>query len=219
MSKAEDPRLIATRSIALDAALNILQEEGVLSITHASISAKTGISRSTLYRHWPKLNQLRNDAFKRAARPPSISAKTNGPLRADLSWLLGILMAALNETPWGQIAPQVIAAATTDPQARSVINDFMKERIASVEAIFAAAEARGELPSGVPVRYLVEMAIAVPYFRKLIAGLPLDHEWLDTHVELICRLAEGSEHLKFRDSDSVDRSIAADTGNDIGHTG
>ena len=191
MNKPEDPRLIATRNIVLDAALIILQDKGVLSVTHASISAKTGISRTTLYRHWPKLDQLRNDAFKRAARPPHISPKTNGPLRADLTWLLGILMAALNETPWGQIAPQVIAAAATDQEARSVINDFMKERIASVEAIFAAAEARGELSPDVPVRYLVEMAIAVPYFRKLIAGFPLDHEWLDTHVELICSLAEG----------------------------
>ena len=127
MNKTEDPRLIATRNVALDAALIILHDEGVLSVTYAAISAKTGISRSTLYRHWPKLDQLRNDAFKRDSRPPSISPKTNGPLRADLTWFLGILMAALNETPWGQIAPQVIAAAATDQQARSVINDFMEE--------------------------------------------------------------------------------------------
>ena len=135
---------------------------------------------------------MRNDAFKRAATPPSISPQTDGPLRADLTWLLGILMAALNETPWGQIAPQVIAAAATDQEARAVINDFMKERMASVEAIFAAAEARGELSPGVPVSYLVQMAIAVPYFRKLIAGLPIDQAWLETHVDLICRLAEGT---------------------------
>ncbi len=135
---------------------------------------------------------MRNDAFKRAATPTYIAPQTDGPLRADLTWLLGILLAALNETPWGQIAPQVIAAAATDQEARAVINDFMKERMAFTKAIFAAAEARGELSPGVPVDYLVQMAIAVPYFRKLIAGLPLDREWLETHVDLICRLAEGS---------------------------
>jgi hypothetical protein len=77
-----------------------------------------------------------------------------------------------------------------------VINDFMKERISSVEAILAAAEVRGELPPGVPVRHIVEMAIAVPYFRKLIVGSPLDQDWLDSHVDLICRLAEGPLHRK-----------------------
>jgi len=135
---------------------------------------------------------MRNDAFKRAATPTSISPQTDGPLRADLTWLLGILMAALNETPWGQIAPQVIAAAATDQEARAVINDFMKERMAFTEAIFTAAEARGELSPDVHVSYLMQMAIAVPYFRKLIAGLPLDREWLETHVDSICRLAKGS---------------------------
>lgn len=192
MSKPEDPRLTATRNQALDAAQHILRDEGVLAVTHGSVSARTGISRSTLYRHWPEIGQMRNDAFKRAATPPSMSPQTDGPLRADLSWLLGILIDALNETPWGQIAPQVIAAAATDQEARAVINDFMKERMASVQAIFSAADARGELAPGVPVEYLIQMAIAVPYFRKLIAGLPIDHEWLKTHVDLICRLAEGA---------------------------
>ncbi len=189
MNKTEDPRLAATRTFALDAALSILQEKGVLAVTHASISAETGISRSTLYRHWPKLESLRNDAFLRAATSPVFTPKTNGPLRADLAWMLGNLLTALNETPWGQVAPQVIAVAATDQQARTVIDDFMKDRIVSVEAVFIAAKERGELQENVPVRQLVEMAIAVPYFRKLIAGLPLDHEWLDAHVDLICRLA------------------------------
>jgi AcrR family transcriptional regulator len=192
MNKPEDPRLIATRDAALDAALQILQKEGVLAVNHGSVSKITGISRSTLYRHWPQIDRLRNDAFKRAASPSSIPPATDGPLKADISWLLGILVAALNETPWGLIAPQVIAAAATDQEARTLINEFMKERIANVEAIFDAAKARGDLPPDAPVHNLVEMAIAVPYFRKLIVGLPLDQDWLESHVNLICHLAESA---------------------------
>jgi len=192
MTEPEDPRLAATRNHALDAALEILQKKGVLAVTQGSVGKATGISRSTLYRHWPEIAQLRNDAIKRAARSSSsiVPRETDGPLRADLTWILSFLVTALNETPWGQIAPQVIAAAATDTEARKVINDFMRDRIGNVEAVFLAAEARGELQPDAPVRHLVEMAIAVPYFRKLIAGLPLDQDWLDAHVELICRLAE-----------------------------
>lgn len=190
MAKPDDPRLIATRNIVLDAALHILQEEGVLAVNHGTVSKKTGISRSTIYRHWPELIKLRNDTFMRAASPPNMAPKTNGPLRADLTWLLGILMAALNETAWGKIAPQVIAAAATDPDARIVANHWFNERIAYMEAVFTAAEARGELSPDAPVQQLVETAIGVPYFRKLIAGLPLNYEWLDSHVDMLCRLAE-----------------------------
>lgn len=186
---AEDPRIIATRDLALDAAQKILQEEGVLAVTHGSVSKATGISRSTLYRHWPGLDAMRNDAFVRAATSPKFAPKTNGPLRADLVWMMGKLRTALNETRWGHIAPQVIAAAATDEQARAVIEGFMKDRMADLEDVFAAARARGELREDAPVRQLIELAIAVPYFRKLIAGLPLDRKWLDAHVDLICRLA------------------------------
>jgi AcrR family transcriptional regulator len=193
MSKHEDPRLAATRDLAMDAALSLLQEKGVLAVTHAAISAETGISRSTLYRHWPVVEKLRNDAFLRAATSPEFAPKTNGPLRVDLIRILGNLLTALNNTPWGKIAPQVIAAAATDEQARTVINDFMQDRISNVEAVFLAADARGELRGDVPIQQLIEMAIAVPYFRKLIAGLPLDHGWLELHVDQICYLATRSD--------------------------
>lgn len=189
MKLSEDPRIIATRNLALDAALNILQDEGVLAVTYGAVSKATGISRSTLYRHWPRLEAMRNDAFLRAATSPNFAPMTNGPLRADLASMMGNLRTALNETPWGQIAPQVIAAAATDKQARAVIEGFMKDRIASLEDVFGAARNRGELREGAPVRQIIEMAISVPYFRKLVAGLPLDQEWLDDHVDLICRLA------------------------------
>lgn len=190
MTHVEDPRLVATRLSALDAALKILQEDGIVAVSHGAVSKATGISRSTLYRHWPEVDQLRIDAIKRATRPSKVTPRTNGPLRADLTWLLSFLLVALNETPWGQIAPHVIAAAATNDEARTVINNFMKERIAGVEAVFTAAEARGEVPPGGPTRHLAEMAVAVPYFRRLIAGVPLDHDWLVSHVDRICRLAE-----------------------------
>ena len=190
MKIIEDPRLTATRNIALDAAVGILHDKGVMAITHATISKTTEISRSTLYRHWPKIDRLRNDAFKRAATLPEAAPKTNGPLRVDLTWLLGMLKDVLNEAPWGQIAPQVIAAAAVDKEARILLNDLMEERIAIVEAIFVAAEMRGELRPDAPVRQLVEIVISVPYFRKFIAGTPLDQAWVESHVDFICGLAE-----------------------------
>ncbi len=186
----EDPRLIATRQTALDAAQKILMDEGVLHVTHGAVSKATGISRSTLYRHWPDARSLRDAAFRCIATPPNIPPKTDGPLRSDLRWLLGILMGALNDTPWGQIAPQVVAAASTDEEARLVITEFMKDRFASVEAVFAAAVGRGEITADVPVDQLIELAVAAPYFRKLMRHEALDEDWLDRHVDLLCRIAK-----------------------------
>ncbi len=190
MTQTEDPRLTATRDNALKSAVHILLEEGVIAVTHGSVSKATGISRSTLYRHWPDIALLRNNALKLASVPPSAGPQTSGTLRADLSRTMNMLMSALNDSAWGQVAPQVIAAASTEEEIKDVINGLMQERIDWVESIFAAAEARGELRPDTPVRHLVETAIAVPYFRKFIAGLPLDQDWIDSHVDFLCKIAE-----------------------------
>jgi AcrR family transcriptional regulator len=190
MAIKEDPRKSETRNHALEKAIEILQKEGVLAVTHATISKQTGISRSTLYRHWPEIHQLRNDAFKRAAIPEKINQIKKGELRADLRWLLSTLLTALNETAWGQIAPQVISVAATDKEIRKVMNNFMEERMGFVEELFIEAEFRGELRPNVQIRQLVELAIAVPYFRKFNLGANTDSDWLESHVEMICQIAE-----------------------------
>ena len=193
MERLPDPRLGATRRQALDAALALLQEDGALAVTHAAISARTGISRSTLYRHWPKLDALRNAAFGRATKSAKKGEpRKDGPLKTDLTWIIGQLVTSLSETPWGKIAPQVIAAAATDQQSRDLMNKWIAYRKVDVASVFTAAHARGELCQNAPVEQLVEMAIAIPYFRLLVAGLQLTPEWLETHVAMICSMATDS---------------------------
>ncbi|MEM8980902.1 MAG: TetR/AcrR family transcriptional regulator C-terminal ligand-binding domain-containing protein [Pseudomonadota bacterium] len=185
----EDPRIASTREKALEASQKILLENGVLALNHGAISKATGISRSTLYRHWADVKALRDATFLRIATPPNIPPRTDGPLRADLLWLLSILVDALNETPWGRVAPQVIAASTSDEDARQVITGFMKDRFSFVEAVFLAAKDRGEMSADAPIPQLIEFAVSVPYFRKLVLHEPLTEDWLKQHVDLICHMA------------------------------
>lgn len=189
-----DPRLDATRTLATEAALKLLQEQGMLAVTHSAISNATGISRSTLYRHWPKLEDLRNATIARAATMPGTVYGIQEPapkvsLNADLYWIIGQLMTALNETSWGKIAPHVIAAAATETQTRALLGKWIADRGQDVRAVFESAIARGEIGADAPVSQMVELAIAVPYFRKFVAGSELDHDWLERHVALICEIA------------------------------
>lgn len=189
MERPTDPRLDATRNHSLTAALELLEEKGVLAVTHAAISGKTGISRSTLYRHWPKLEDLRNAAFAHAAKADVDERPIDGPLKTDLIWIIGHLVKVLNDTPWGHVAPQVVAIAATEEQTRDLMRKWIEARSIDVAAVFQAAIARGELREAAPIEKLAEMAIAIPYFRKLVAGRPLDQPWLESHVDMICAFA------------------------------
>jgi len=193
MNKLVDPRLDATQTRALEAALHLLETKGVLAVTHGAIFRETGISRSTLYRHWPKLDDLRNSAFARATRGGKSPKPTNGPLRADLQWILGTLVSALNETPWGKIAPQVIGTAAVDDQTRDLLEKWVRERRGRVRTVLELAVERGEINVDASLEQIVDTAISVPYFRKCMSGQPLDETWLNEHVDLLCSLAGAAE--------------------------
>ncbi len=193
MEKLVDPRLDATQKRAMEVALCLLEAEGVLAVTHGNVCRGSGISRSTLYRHWPKLEDLRNAAFARATRGGTRQEPTNGPLHKDLKWILGTLVSALNESPWGKIAPQVIGTAALDDQTRALLHQWIEARSANVRSAFDLALERGEIRNDAPIEQLIEMAISVPYFRKCMSGQPLDDEWFDAHVGMICSFAGANE--------------------------
>ena len=201
MSKLVDPRLDATQTRALEAALNLLETEGVLAVTHGAIFQKTGISRSTLYRHWPKLDDLRNAAFARATSGGKSFEPTNGPLRADLQWILGTLISALNQTPWGKIAPQVIGTAAVDRETSALLHEWVQERRGRIRRVLELAVERGEIRESAPIEELIDIAISVPYFRKCMSGMPIDQAWLDGHIDLLWKLARADRYKTIDDQE------------------
>src|SRR5271167_4416743 len=55
---AEDPRVTRSRAAILEAAMELLAEEGYAAFTIEAIFARTGVAKTTIYRHWPTRNDL-----------------------------------------------------------------------------------------------------------------------------------------------------------------
>ncbi|HYA68777.1 MAG TPA: helix-turn-helix domain-containing protein, partial [Acidimicrobiales bacterium] len=47
-----------TRQAVLAAASAILEEQGWEAVTHVAVSERSGVGRTTLYRHWPDATAL-----------------------------------------------------------------------------------------------------------------------------------------------------------------
>ena len=59
MARPDDPRLERTRQKVLEAALAELAEAGYGGFTVDSVALRSGVARSTIYRHWAdRLNWL-----------------------------------------------------------------------------------------------------------------------------------------------------------------
>lgn len=63
MKTSVDPRLARSRKAMLDAARELLLSEGPAAVTHQRVARQAGVGRATVYRHWPRPEQLMLDTM------------------------------------------------------------------------------------------------------------------------------------------------------------
>lgn len=113
-----DPRVHQTRQLVLAAARELLLEEGQDAVTPTRLAALTGISRSTIYRHWNEPAEIIFEAT--AADTGRTSFAPTGDPAADLTLYLDELRTVL-ESPHGKlIATQIDRAEHSAETAESL---------------------------------------------------------------------------------------------------
>lgn len=93
-----DPRLERSRAAILDAATELLAEGGVGRVTIDAITARSGVARSTLYRHFPTSTEVLAAAFQRLLPPLEVPA-TDGAPRDRLLTLVKQQAAQIDNAP------------------------------------------------------------------------------------------------------------------------
>ena len=77
-----DPRVRRTQRDVVQAASELLLEEGWFALTHAAVASRAGYSKATLYNHWPDPADLGRAAFLHACATPH--HEPTGDPRTDL---------------------------------------------------------------------------------------------------------------------------------------
>ena len=144
---ATDPRIGRTRSAVHDAGLAILFEDGTSAVTHAALAAATGLSRTTLYKHWPTRVDLLVDICDQIEQnvPPPLT----GDARADLLVMVDEMRQTLEEPRVLRVFSEMLAQAQTDPEALELSNALTGSGIERIGDLLAAAAASGDLPDGI----------------------------------------------------------------------
>jgi len=121
----EDPRVAQTRQLVLSAARTLLVEEGQESVTPTRLAELTGISRSTIYRHW---NDPIDIVFEATAADTSQSPFTpTGDPRTDLTGYLEGLRDML-ESPYAKLLVTQIDRAEHSPKTVETLRAIAMRR-------------------------------------------------------------------------------------------
>ncbi len=167
-----DPRVVRSKAKVIDSALELLAERGVAGTSVEAIVERSGVAKTTVYRHWPTRGELILDAIDACIEPPV--TPDLGALRADLHALIGGLCEALSTTRWAALMPSLIDAAERDPEFAEIHHRFATTRNAPLHDVIGRAIDRGELPPDVDAELLSDLLAGPVFYRRLVAGAPLD---------------------------------------------
>jgi TetR/AcrR family transcriptional regulator of autoinduction and epiphytic fitness len=167
-----DPRVERTHRVVLDTALDLLIEGGYGAVTIEAVAARSGVAKSTIYRHWPSRVELINDAFHELKPPAPIDK--DGDVRARVIGVLEHLARNVAASTWSSCLPALIDAAERDPEARDLHGRLARAGRQSLVDLLVEGVQRGELRPDLDVELVAEALAGPILLRRLMFAEPLD---------------------------------------------
>ena len=176
-----DPRVERTRQLVLATAAAILEEQGWEAVTHVAVAERSGVGRSTLYRHWPDATALVIEVI--AQRAVTGQAALTGDLRRDLTAELERFRERLHDPACERGMVTVMERAAVDPTFATMRAAITADATKTVRATLFAAGERGELDVSGGVDALIAQLAGPLAFRRLFARQPLTAEFVEHVVD------------------------------------
>lgn len=169
------PRSEDARRRVVDAAVETLLEVGVEGATVEEIAARSGVAKSTIYRHFGDRDALLSEAVR--SRIVTIAAPETGSLAGDLEQLFGSYDQPEHHVV-NQLFPLLLDAARRDADMRSVVDAVLDERQRPLRDVLGAAQARGEIAPDLDLGIALAVLIGPLTYRRMVQDRQIDDEFL-----------------------------------------
>ncbi|GAB2857247.1 hypothetical protein GCM10022221_66050 [Actinocorallia aurea] len=125
-----------TAAVVLTAALDLLLSEGAAALTPQRLHTATGVSRSTVYRHWPTPHSVLEALV---AVAPLDRREPSGDLGTDLHAEVEGLCDRLRDKPVGGMLQALVSAVSLDASAADLRRRYVTDLLAPFHAALAEA--------------------------------------------------------------------------------
>lgn len=189
-----DPRISESRRRVLVAALEELAEVGYGGFAIESVCRRSGVAKSTVYRHWRGKLTLVGDALRSLNVQPG-SPVTGGPPpgqspRERVVEIVRHLAIAFSGSTVAACTPALVDAAEHETDIRDLFHEYNAERCQTLVDAVTDGVVSGAFPARVnPDLAAVAMAGAIVY-RRLMTPTPMNPSDAEALVATV--LGEGS---------------------------
>jgi AcrR family transcriptional regulator len=156
-------------------------ETGLGELTIDDISRRSGVAKTTIYRHWANRSALVIDACSRMTdgqEAPPDTGSLEGDLRAILTFIAELLAAAR----WSSILPSIVDAAEHDPEFADVHSRIQHGHAAPLRAALDRAALRGEIPSAADRNALAAALLGPLFYRRWFSREQIDAEFVEAII-------------------------------------
>ena len=176
-----DKRVERSKAAVLAETYRQLTQSGISGLSIDEVSRVSGVSKTTIYRHWPSRSALLIDACSRlgnAHQPPD-----TGTLRGDVHALVTNLAEQLQTAAWASVYPSIIDAAERDPEIAAMQSELHKGFMAPFHTIVERAKDRGEIPAGKPAADLIAVIVGPLFYRRWFSKEEIDDRFAEATVD------------------------------------
>ena len=192
-SEVTDKRVQRSMAKVLSETYGLLTEGGIGGVSIDEVARRSGVSKTTIYRHWPSRSALLLDACSKLGSPAPVP--DTGTLPGDLAILAAGVAEDLCTARWPAVLPSIIDAAERDPEVAGVQAALQVGFTAPFLAVAERARHRGELPDGRSASDIVASLLGPLFFRRWFSREPIDDRFVEMLVHSVTHPA-GASHSR-----------------------
>ena len=177
-----------TRRRGLDATADLIDRVSYRSVTIDAVARASGVSKSTIYRHWASRQVLVLEAYTMKTNRSTAVPDTGDALNDLRQYVLALA---------GCLGPKDHAASTVTGLIEDALADeefatlfrrtLLHERRHLFLAILVRGQQRGQVRADLDLETTVDAVYGAIHHRLLVSGRPTDLSFVDALIDLVAR--------------------------------
>jgi AcrR family transcriptional regulator len=165
----------------------LLDEGGLPAATVDAIAERSGVSKTTIYNHWPSRTAIAASAFAELMGA-AVPVPDTGSLAGDVTEHLVRLGAFYASEPRGKTFAQLLAACVDDEAGAAYFREyFLAERHRVIAQLWQRALDRGEADPAIGLDEVIDILAGPLIFRRLAGHHPLTEADSDKVARAVLR--------------------------------
>lgn len=176
-----DERVRRSKKAILAATYQLLSEAGLCGVSVEAVSVRSGVAKTTIYRHWPSRSELLLDACSNLGSKPDVP--DTGSLKGDVTTLAMSLAAWLQSARCATVWPSIVDAAERDTELKGVHARLHAEMTGAFRSVVERGQRKGELPRTRKSSEILAAIIGPLFYRRWFSREVLDERFVRSVVE------------------------------------